>query len=153
MIINVARIPEQGLKIQENEPGEILELSAGDEFSPDGPVYCDFYVQVVSGMLIVRGTVSTALKVRCARCTQIFSTTVADSGFLRDYSGIEGTEEVDITEEIREAVLLNLPHFPLCTEMCKGLCVSCGGALNEGVCGCLETHEGGAWSALDKLKF
>jgi uncharacterized protein len=152
MIINVARIPESGLKICEEEPGEILELGEGDEFRPAGPVRCSFYVQVVDGMLIVRGTVAAPLEAHCARCTQIFSTTVTDSGFLRDYPGIRGTEEVDITEDIREAILLNLPHFPLCSESCRGLCLSCGKDLNDGPCGCSGGEEESTWSALDNLK-
>jgi len=152
MIINVSRIPESGLKYHEEEPGEILELGGHDEFRAAGPVTCDLYAQVVDGMLIVRGTVSVPLEVHCARCTQIFSTTVTDSGFLRDFPGIQGTEEVDITGDIREAVLLSLPHFPLCDDRCKGLCARCGKNLNGGPCGCRKTEESGSWSALDSLK-
>jgi uncharacterized protein len=152
MIINVARIPESGLKIHEEEPGEILELGEGDEFAPAGPIDCDLYAQVVDRTLIVRGTVSAPLEAHCARCTQKFSTTVTDSGFLRDFSGIEGTEEVDITADLREAILLELPRFPLCDEECKGLCDRCGKDLNGGPCGCLKTEEGGPWGALNSLK-
>lgn len=152
MIINVARIPESGLKYHEEEPGEILELDEGDEFHAAGPVVCDLYAQMVDQMLIVRGTVAARLEVHCARCTQIFSTIVTDSGFLRDFPGIQGTEEVDITADLREAVLLELPRFPLCSEGCKGLCPQCGRNLNRGGCGCHETEESGAWGALDNLK-
>jgi len=151
MIINVARIPESGLKIYEEEPGEILELDAADEFQSAGPVTCNLYVQVVDAILIVRGTVSAPLEVRCARCTQIFSTTVTDSGFLRDFPGIEGTEEVDITQDLREAIMLSLPRFPLCDEACKGLCGQCGKDLNGGPCGCRKMEEGGSWGALNNL--
>jgi uncharacterized protein len=152
MIINVARIPEEGLKIRAEEPGEILELGEGDEFSAAGPVRCDLYVQVVDGILIVRGTLEAPLRARCARCMQIFSTTVTDSGFLRDFPGIQGTEEVDLTGEIREALLLNLLRFPLCDERCKGLCAGCGKDLNSGPCGCHRREAGGGWNALDSLK-
>lgn len=152
MIINVARIPESGLKIHDEEPGEILELDESGEFRPDGPVVCDLYAQVVDGMLIVRGTVKASLLAECARCTQFFSTTVTDSGFLRDFPGIEGTEEVDITEDLREAILLNLPHFPLCDERCEGLCPQCGRDRNSGDCGCRKAEERGVWGALDNLK-
>ncbi|MCC7300592.1 MAG: DUF177 domain-containing protein [Verrucomicrobia bacterium] len=152
LIINVARIPESGLKFKEEEPGEILELGEGAEFLAAGPVSCDLYAQVVDETLILRGTVSAPLEARCARCTQIFSTTVADSGFLRDFPGIQGTEEVDVTGEIREAVLLSLPHFPLCDENCKGLCAQCGKNLNSGPCGCRNTETGGSWGALNNLK-
>jgi uncharacterized protein len=152
MIINVARIPESGQNFHEEEPGEILELGEGDEFRPSGPIVCDLYAQVVDQILIVRGKLSVSLEAHCARCTQIFSTTVADSGFLRDFPGIQGTEEVDITQDIREALILNLPHFPLCDEACKGLCARCGKDLNGGSCGCRKTEEGGAWGALNNLK-
>jgi uncharacterized protein len=77
---------------------------------------------------------------------------VVDSGFLRDFPGIQGTEEVDVTEDIREALILNLPHFPLCNENCKGLCAHCGKDLNGGPCGCRKTEEGGSWGALNNLK-
>ena len=152
MIIEVTKIPESGLKIKAVEPGEILDLGEGAEFSPDGPVSCDLYVQLVDDILIVRGTVTIPLKAQCARCTQIFSTSVTDSGFLRDFSGIQGTEEVDVTEAIREALILSLPHFPLCDEECKGLCAHCGKDLNEGPCNCRDVGEGGTWGALDSLK-
>lgn len=152
MIINVARIPEQGLKFHEEEPGEILELGEADEFRAAGPVSCDLYAQVVDEILIVRGKLSVPLEAHCARCTQIFSTTVIDSGFLRDFPGIQGTEEVDITGEIREAIMLSLPHFPLCDEDCKGLCPRCGKDLNGGPCGCRKNEAGGSWGALNNLK-
>jgi len=152
MIINIADIPEQGLKFKAEEPGETLGLGEADGFIPAGPVDCDLYAQVVDGELIVRGTLSVPVEARCARCTQFFSTTVTDSGFLRDFPDVLGVEEVDITEDIREAVILNLPYSPLCDENCKGLCVQCGKDLNGGPCGCQRREESGSWGALNSLK-
>jgi uncharacterized protein len=152
MIIKIADIPEQGLKLTSEDPGEILGLGEGDGFVAAGTVDGDLYAQVVEGELIVSGTVSVPVKARCARCTQFFSTTVTDSGFLRDFPGIQGAEEVDITEDIREALILRLPHSPLCGESCKGLCIQCGKDLNEGPCGCRRREEGGSWDALNSLK-
>ena len=152
MIINITNIPEQGLKIKAEEPGEILGLSEADGFVASGAVACDLYVQMVDGVLIVRGTLSAPVEARCARCTQFFSTTVTDSGFLRDFPDVQGVEEVDITEDLREAVMLSLPHSPLCDESCKGLCVQCGKDLNDGSCGCRRREESGSWGALNSLK-
>jgi len=151
MIIKLDQIPEEGLRLVNEVPSEILGLKEDLVFQEEGPVRCELYVQVVDGALIVRGTVSATVRAQCARCSQIFSTTVSDSGFLRDYSDILEVEEVDLTEGLREAILLNLPHFPLCDEGCKGLCVQCGKDLNEGPCGCPDGNENGAWEALDKL--
>jgi uncharacterized protein len=151
MIIQLEKLPEQGQRFEGSEPAEALALEQSAEFHPVGPLSYNLYVQFVDGILIVRGTVSTEIKGCCARCTQIFSTTVTDSGFLRDYSDLEGTEEVDITEDLRETILLNLPRFPLCDETCRGLCPQCGKDLNEGPCGCSVREVGGAWDALDSF--
>ena len=151
MLINVARIPEDGMPLEGEEPPEIFELEEPGDFRVAGPVCYELFAQLVSGRLLVRGTLTAPLETRCARCTQIFSTTVSDSGFLRDYSGIHGTEEVDITEDIREAIILSLPHFPVCDERCKGLCVQCGKNLNKGPCGCPGGAGSGAWGTLDNL--
>lgn len=151
MIIRIDQLPEQGLHFEGTEPPEVLMLEQSAEFHPAGPLSYHLYVQLVDEMLIVRGNLSAEMKGCCARCTQIFSTTVSDSGFLRDYSDLQGAEEVDITEDLREAIVLNLPRFPLCDEACKGLCSLCGKDLNEGPCGCSEGKKGGAWDALDKL--
>ena len=151
MLINISKIPEEGLHLNGEEPADVLGLDDDPVFSASGPICSTLYAQVVDETLLVRGTVSAEIHAECARCTQIFSTTVSDSGFLRDYSDILEVEEVDLTEGLREAILLNLPHFPLCDEGCKGLCIQCGKDLNKEPCGCPDGNEKGAWEALDNL--
>ena len=46
------------------------------------------------------------------------------------------THEIDLTEPVRQAVLLELPMKPLCRPDCAGLCPQCGRNLNEGPCDC-----------------
>ena len=48
------------------------------------------------------------------------------------YSG----DEIDLTPEIVEQVLLDIPLKPLCKEDCRGLCPTCGFDLNVAECGC-----------------
>jgi uncharacterized protein len=52
-------------------------------------------------------------------------------------SGFMMTEahEVDLTEAVRQSVLLEMPMKPLCRPDCAGLCPRCGKNLNEGPCG------------------
>lgn len=53
------------------------------------------------------------------------------------YSG----DEIDLTDPLRENILLELPMKPLCDEECKGLCPTCGTNLNEGACKCEGDRE------------
>lgn len=151
MKILVARIPEEGFHYDGDEPGSILQL-ADDPFvrEPEEVRYA-LYAQHVSDELVVRGKLAATLDLRCTRCTEFFSTTVAVSDFLRAYPAPEGVDSVDITEDLREELLLQIPAFPVCREGCKGLCAQCGKNLNEGVCGCAEEDPQGRWSALDGL--
>lgn len=43
---------------------------------------------------------------------------------------------LDLTELIRQNVLVSVPLAPLCSEDCRGLCPRCGKNLNEGPCEC-----------------
>jgi len=57
----------------------------------------------------------------------------------------------DLTELLRQSILLALPMRPLCSEECKGLCPHCGANLNEGPCGCPTDLDANPFAALAKL--
>ena len=46
------------------------------------------------------------------------------------------SDVLDITEPLRESLLLAEPMQALCKEDCQGLCTVCGADLNDGDCGC-----------------
>ena len=151
MKILVARIPEEGSNYVGDEPGSIMSVE-GDQFikNPEDVRY-SLYAQRVSDELVVRGTLEAGMDLQCARCSEFFSTTVTVSDFLRAYPAPDGTDSVDITDDLREEILLHVTGFAVCGEECEGRCPSCGVDLNKGSCEC-ETEEGpDPWSALDGL--
>ncbi len=151
MKILVARIPEEGSHYNGDVPGEILQLEDDRFVRNPGDVKYSLYAQRVSDELIVRGSLEVELDLGCARCSEFFSTRVTVSDFLRAYSAPEGTDSVDITEDLREEILLHVPGFAVCSEECKGVCPQCGTDLNTGSCACKTEEGSGAWSALDGL--
>ena len=68
-----------------------------------------------------------------------------------DTDVIEGNE-LDLTEVVREQILLNLPEQVLCREDCKGICPTCGTDLNKTQCNCGENEIDPRWAALKDLK-
>jgi uncharacterized protein len=122
----------------------------------------------------VEGEASALLKVQCARCLDTFEKKVCGKfSFLvkRMPVGIpipqEEAEEkeeeedlvyvghdttwFDITDYVREAVILALPMKIICREDCRGLCVVCGSNLNESECGCKPEGADSRWKDLEKL--
>jgi uncharacterized protein len=45
-------------------------------------------------------------------------------------------ETVDLTEVVRQHLVLAMPIAPRCQDACRGLCATCGADLNLGPCTC-----------------
>ena len=61
--------------------------------------------------------------------------------------------EIDISDDVRQMILLNIPMKLLCSENCKGLCPRCGHNLNESDCNCDKESFNSIFNELKKLKF
>lgn len=151
MEITLSQIPEEGVNLTGENPASILGLE-DDRFIETGPsVTYDFFAQLLPNELVVRGRLEAKLQLACVRCSEFFSTTVIDSSFLRAYDITTEVDQIDLTDDIRDAILLRTPHFPLCNAACKGLCAQCGSNLNNGPCDCSPPREDSRWDALDPL--
>jgi uncharacterized protein len=90
------------------------------------------------------------LKVLCSRCAeemdyfvkQEFSSPLCGKKPERDTEEYECFKKgkINLTELVREFVILSLPTQLLCKKNCAGLCHTCGANLNLGECKC-ETAE------------
>lgn len=151
MKIWIAKIPVDGMTYEGEEPTSILGMNDESLVRLKQPIQYELKAVRVSDELIVSGSLSVDVELKCTRCSEFFSTTVRDSDFLRAYSASKGIDSVDITEDIREAFLLSCPDFPVCNEDCNGLCAQCGANLNVNPCNCAGGDRPNPWSALDHL--
>ena len=152
MIIEIPKLDPEGEQMTGKEPVEILGLEPADRVQVTAPVSYDLFVQVVDKELVVMGTLTTKTKATCGRCAEMFSTKLTISDFLRAFEFKAGEDEIDLTADIREEVLLHLPRYPVCSPDCKGLCPQCGHNLNAGACGCEVSRGDLRWTGLDDLK-
>lgn len=120
---------------------------------------------------VVTGDIKAPLEIDCTRCLAPIER-VLDTGFHAsliatemltserevqldekelDTDVIDG-DKIDLTDLVREQVLLNLPEQVYCREDCKGLCPTCGTDLNTNECDCGKEEIDPRWSALKDLK-
>ncbi len=152
MKIDLAKIADQGADYEGAEEAAVLGLD-GVDAEALGPLTYNLRADCVSGQLIVKGAVAATLKMECARCGVFFSTTVREPAFLRAYEiDSIAADVLDITDDLRESVLLEMPHYPLCSRDCAGRCPVCGKNLKAGSCSCEPEQGRGHWDELDKLK-
>ena len=115
----------------------------------------------VGDNIYVTADVDTTILVECRRCINPFEVDItttlgllfslgivpqasrgsrqseSDEDAERYYDG----ETLDISEDVRRALVLEIPTWSLCSETCKGLCPECGTDLNTTECACEMTDE------------
>jgi len=76
------------------------------------------------------------LKPCCERAKSVFdenfSSLAEDSAEATHFDG----DAIDLSDLVRDTILVSEPLTNLCREDCLGLCSVCGHDLNEGDCGC-----------------
>lgn len=114
MKIDVRDIPEEGLDLQGETSRDIFELE-DDLVKPASPLRYDLHVSLVSGSVLVQGRVATDFLASCVRCLEPVPVRVElnDCVFHLPIPS-EGT--IDLTESVREDILLALPVYPHCED-------------------------------------
>jgi uncharacterized protein len=137
--LDLEKIPSQG---------EILSISN---------VSYSFQTSMVSGCLLVSGTLDAVVECVCGRCLDSFELKLSNVETCHYYDDLHA-DEIDVAPDLREDILIAIPSGPLCSEDCAGLCPACGANRNREACDC-ETARTAArnedgnnpWSALDAL--
>ena len=152
MNIETGQVQQRPRRFTGEEPAAILELPQETLFQVIGDVRYALTAQRFDADLLVRCVLEVDVRGKCARCGDGSTQTIRDGAFARSYPLTAANELIDLTADIREAILLALPINFLCSEACRGLCVQCGANLNKAPCTCGKPRQTILWGMLDKLK-
>jgi len=136
MKIHVNRVPTEGVHEETTYDPKVLDVGRFDVEVAE-PIQMASYITKAADELIVQATIHGRLELSCARCLQTFELPL-DTSVILSYE-VHPTDVVDITEDVRQEIMLAYPMIPLCREDCKGLCAICGQNLNVGSCPHQET--------------
>lgn len=137
LIIDASRINPDG----EELVGEVACVDLDEEFvRPFGGVRYRLKVQVFGSELLVRGHLEQDFDLVCSRCGKDFDDTIKVDDFTESYEFAENSPEINLTEDVRESIILALPTYPVCVETCPGI------EQKE------ETPRDDRWNVLDSLK-
>ena len=137
LIIDVARLDPEGEELE----GEVDIVDLDEEFvKPFGGVRYRLTAQVFGTELLVRGHLEQDFDLVCSRCGKDFDDTIKVDDFVTSIEINEKIQEVDLTDEARECIILALPTYPVCDEACPGISQR------------MEMPVDDRWGALDQLK-
>ena len=118
LTIDVARLDPDG----EDFEGEVDIVDIDEEFvKPFGGVRYHLHAQAFGSELLVRGRLEQDFDLVCSRCGRDFDTTVKVDDFTVSAEIAENQQEVDLTADARESIILTLPTYPVCDEACPGI--------------------------------
>lgn len=160
--INTSHIlPDTPYLLEGTEPADVLELppDADPPLAPAGDISYHLSAVMAGADLIVTGSASVPLATVCARCFDDVRVTVSVKDLCFHFEKVKDLE-VDLTEDVREELLLAVPSCFYCSPDCKGICPMCGANLNHEMCSCGDAPaepEFGSdapspWDQLDALK-
>ncbi len=156
--VNLKHLEQRSLRLRGELPTADLALDDVDELiHPDPMLRHDIEIERMEDGLLARGRLLLVLHCECARCLKPFDRTLE----LKDWAAhwaLEGDEKVtvsedvvDLTPQIREDILLQLPQHPLCEPECRGLSSPPAGS-QTGSAARRSTEAASPWAALNKLK-
>jgi uncharacterized protein len=137
-----------------------------DESRFNKPVYVEVTLEKSRRQIFLKANVYTVGRFQCDRCVEDFDLVLENSyRMYYVYSEEESkkyepdevmvitpeTNEIDISDDVRQMVLLSVPMKLLCYEECLGLCPRCGKNLNFEVCTCKVEEIDPRWAPLLKL--
>lgn len=123
MKIHTQQIAPEGTHIEGEDPSEILDLH-GPEVVPTSPIHYSIDVGLSDGGLFATGHLEVGLEAICVGCLEKFQFPLRVDDFAVQVE-LGGAEEIDLTESVREDMLLALPPHPRCElsgrEQCPGI--------------------------------
>jgi uncharacterized protein len=167
LILNRAEVARGELRVRGEIPTDHPTWE-GSGLTLLEPVQAELVARSMGDSILVSGSLRTRARSACRRCLHdvtrqvdeqvdlLFAPLAAEEHDSLDgelYAFPRNASEIDLTDPLREQLLLRLPEYVVCRADCQGLCPQCGVDRNTQACTCAPSRDPGPWDALRNIKF
>lgn len=146
MKVHLKQIPAEGAHLKGEEACPMEDLEA-ENIRCAGPLHYSLDVGISGDSLWANGSLQQPVELQCVSCLEKFIYVVHVPAFAI-HTELGGPEIVDLTPQMREDILLNLPAHPHCDRDGQRVCK----AAHPDIAAAQEEKRTPDWSVLDKLK-
>ena len=150
MKIHLKQIPVDGLHVEGTEDSKMLDLKEGNA-QPVSDVQYSLDVGLSDGGLFATGLIGVDLELECVGCLTRFRYPLRVPDFAMQVE-LTSSETVDLTEPVREDILLALPPHPHCDWNGERVCPGVSYRPKTEASDAPLAEKPDAWGALDQLK-
>ncbi|MEW5758098.1 MAG: DUF177 domain-containing protein [Candidatus Omnitrophota bacterium] len=134
MTIDISSIPQSGVTIEEEVSSDVFDINTADiKFIK--PFHIRAHISKAINLLNIRVDVDSYFLFVCCCCLKEIEK-YYENRFELNLPIDRNTRTIDITDDLRQEIILSYPLKPLCKDGCLGLCPKCGQDLNEKKCNC-----------------
>lgn len=152
--------------------GDARHYAVGETTNDGFSINGEAKLVLTNRSILATGRFNTVISTTCSRCLDdfehplefelsaeffptgsILSTTPTSIDEIQEADGFTIGEDhiLDLSEALRQNIVLSLPVKPICKPDCAGLCQKCGQDLNQGQCECPNEHSDPRWAPLKQL--
>ena len=154
IIIHVSQLEKaQVLDFEGDLTEDIFGVEDSEFLKLHDKLHYKFQARYHVGGIEVKGKAWTLVESKCGRCLEEVKESL-EVKLQLFFDELNDIEELDITEDVREELMVEIPMNFVCSDDCLGLCPVCGVNLNKQKCKCKQEveKEPSVWDALDNLK-
>lgn len=150
MKIHLRDIPDQGGRLEGALSTKDYDLPLEDYGDWTSIAYA-FTVEFMGQTCLIRGSLSTSFSAPCARCLEGLPWTIQIDKFSHSFKA-EKEDVIDLTQPIREDILLSLPLAPRCELDPKQRCPKTGMYYGDKENEFEDLRKKDVWGALENLR-
>lgn len=113
LIIDPRNIPDEGLQIAGELPASLMDLPNDDIARATSPLEYDLTVLRDGSDVFLTGRLGATFELLCGRCAERYPHRVELTGYAQEIP-LENDGPLDLTNWLREDILLALPTQPRC---------------------------------------
>lgn len=173
MFLSVQELELRKVRFEEDIPASKIDFGEA-AIQQSGILHAEGEAELLSntlGEIRVRGQLRVDLDLQCDRCLEpvqyhlrgpfdLFYRPAPKGPQPHEVAIDDGEAQIgfyegaglELTDILREHILLSLPMHQLCREDCAGICSQCGQNRNNGTCSCTGQIVDDRWAALRELR-
>lgn len=113
LIIDPKYFPAEGLHLEGQLPVSVIELDSDDIAQAKSPLHYELDVHRDDEGFVLSGELRATFELQCGRCAENFLSEIRITPYVQDVE-IENDQPLDLTNTLREDILLALPNYPRC---------------------------------------
>ena len=154
--IDLKNLPSSGRDVQGTLPASFFQLDPADSLKATSPLNYNLHIERDEDDLVVTGEMDVSFEMECGRCLQKFAYHADFPDFLSDQAIQPEDSTIDLTDLVRDDILVALPSYPRCEDgnVEPRVCPAEGRFETEAEAedDAPATQASAVWEALDQLK-